>query len=218
MASGSYAHTKTALTVTVEGVIGVGKTTLAEALTQYMGAVPYLEDYLANPFLKRFYKNRERYAFICQQYFLESRVRQFVQGGHDGLPIVSDHSMLKDRIFAQINLSDEEHELYMRYYKRLTALPLFESNVTIFLSASLEEVMERIRKRGHKMEFGIEASYLGQLVDAYQEWMLSDEASKKRVVVVNVDAENIAENPKALERLVESCQDAPLGMSYCNPM
>jgi len=96
------------LRIAVEGVIGVGKTTLVKAMAERLGAVRLSEDDLANPFLARFYKQPARWAFACQTCFLEARLRQFATGTPVGVPVVADHSLQKEPIFAAVNLADDE--------------------------------------------------------------------------------------------------------------
>lgn len=206
-----------ALSIAVEGVIGVGKTTLARALRDVLGAVPLFEEELANPFLERFYKQRQRWALACQLFFLEARVRQFRQVPA-GMPVISDHSLAKDPLFAAINLPDDELAMYERYYQAMVPRDLWQPQVTIWLTAPLDEVRGRIRRRGRKAEDHIDLGYLGELVEAYGTWLELAEQQRQRVVVVSADGVDIAGDRGALERLVSACAEAPQGISYCNPI
>lgn len=204
------------LRIAVEGVIGVGKTTLARAIAERIGAVLLGEDELSNPFLSLFYQKPARYALACQLWFLEARLRQYAGNIPVGVPVVADHSLVKEPLFATVNLSGDELELYQRLYNRLAPQAAFKPDVTIFLTASLAEVRERIRKRGRRIEDVIDTNYLEQLVDAYSAWFDMDHA-RDRIVVVNADGDGIAQDPEAVGRLVEACMVAPHGISYCNP-
>ncbi|MFW5829922.1 MAG: deoxynucleoside kinase, partial [Planctomycetota bacterium] len=138
-----------------DGPIGVGKTTLAAAVATRLGAVRQFEQDIGNAFLVDFYRNRERWAFTCQMAFLEGRIRQF-SVPTAGMPVVADHCLAKDRLFAAINLDGLEWELYDRYYQRLAPLVRAEAEVTIYLKASLAVLTERLRHRGRREDGLIE--------------------------------------------------------------
>jgi len=205
------------LHLAVEGVIGVGKTTLVRALAERLGAVRLSEDELHNPFLERFYKQPVRWALACQTWFLEARLQQFAAPRPVGVPVVSDHSLIKEPIFASVNLASEELELYQRLYQRLAPEVGFVPHVTIYLTASLNEVRARIRSRGRRRESTIDVGYLGRLVDAYQAWFEGAQDSGTRIVVVDADGVNVAGDPAAVDRLIDACLHAPHGVSFCNP-
>jgi len=207
-----------ALRIAVEGVIGVCKTTLVRAMAERLGAVRLSEDELHNPFLERFYKQPARWAFACQTWFLEARLHQFASLTPIGVPVVADHSLHKEPIFAAVNLADEELGLYRRLYATLAPSCAFEPGVVVYLSASVAEVRRRIRQRDRRVEGVIDVAYLGRLVAAYETWFEEVQDSGLRVVVVDADGVNIAADPGAVDRLVEACLQAPKGVSYCNPV
>lgn len=206
-----------ALQIAVEGVIGVGKTTLVQALAERLGAVRLSEGELNNPFLARFYKQPARWAFACQTCFLEARLRQFASKLPVGVPAVADHSLQKEPIFAAVNLVDDELALYHRLFDTLAPSCAFQPQVIIYLHASLAEVRRRIRSRGRREEGQLDVGYLGRLIDGYQAWFQEIQNTRSRVVVVDADGVNIAQDPAAVDRLIEACLQAPHGVSYCNP-
>lgn len=199
----------------IEGVIGVGKTTLARAVAAELGAVRLFEDAIDNPFLARFYRNRARWALACQLRFLEGRLRQFERPRPDAIPVVADHTLAKDRLFARVNLADEEWETYRAFYDRLAPGCGYRPAVTIYLKAGIDEVRSRIRGRARRMESGIDVDYLAALVKSYDEHF--ERVDDRAVVVVANDGEGIAGDRAALARLIDACAAAPKGLSYCNP-
>lgn len=204
-----------AICIAIEGVIGVGKTTLAHAVAEHLGAERYFESTIENPYLSKFYKNKKRYALHCQLCFLQGRIQQFNQHRVQGVPIVCDHSLIKERIFAEINLQDDELELYRRLYDVCVPSCTLQADVIIYLKADIDEIGRRIHDRGAAMESAIEWSYLKRLIEAYEEAFSS--LHTQRVIVLSVDSVNIAEDPLAMKRLIKACMEAGPGLSYCNP-
>jgi deoxyadenosine/deoxycytidine kinase len=202
--------------IAIEGVIGVGKTTLAHALATALGAELLLESEIENPFLDRFYADRARYALACQLYFLVARLEQMSRPRLGQLPLVCDYILEKDRIFAAVNLEDAEWRLYQRYYDRMQADRGTHPEVIIYLKAGLDEVRRRIRDRGRELDQRLSPTYLEALVQAYDGYF--DQVIDLPVVVVDTDSSNIAADPAAVQRLVDACRRAPRGLSYCNPV
>jgi len=133
----------------IEGPIGVGKTSLAKILAQQFGARLIQEEVANNPFLERFYDDRRKYAFQTQLYFLLSRYRQqrdLAQGDLFEKGLVSDYVLAKDKIFAYLNLEEDEISLYEMVYKLLVpTVP--RPDLVIYLQARPEVLLARIRKR-----------------------------------------------------------------------
>ncbi len=158
--------------ITVEGVIGAGKTSLAEKLSQWFGAYLVLEEFETNPFLSDFYNDRRRYAFQTQIFFLLSRFRQQEELRQYDLfhdRIISDYMFQKDRIFATINLSEAEMKLYdglARIMEQQIAIPDF----VIYLKTSTARLMRNIRQRGRDMEKNMDESYIDNLNMLYDDF------------------------------------------------
>jgi deoxyguanosine kinase len=186
----------------VEGVIGVGKTSLARLLAERSGARLTLEQVEENPFLPDFYRNPARFAFQTQIFFLLSRFRQqqeLFQGELFQSGLVSDYHFAKDRIFANITLSDEELSLYNHVADAL-APRVPRPDLVIYLQASMETIMKRISRRGRNMEKDIEPGYLATLTEAYNHFFFHYDGSP--LLVVNTDNIDFVGNPRHFDDLI----------------
>ena len=158
--------------IAIEGVIGAGKTSLANILTKKMNAKLILEEFETNPFLSKFYDDRKRYAFQTQMFFLINRFKQQQELNQEDLFsefIVSDYIFAKDNIFAYMNLSGDELKLYETLFPQLQR-DLRKPDLVIFLQASTDRIMYNIKKRNRKIEKGITKSYIRELSDAYNDF------------------------------------------------
>ena len=150
-----------------EGPIGAGKTTLAQLLAMHLGATLILEDVDGNEFLPDFYSDRERWALGTQLAFLISRYEQLrTIPPSRSKPVVSDYTKAKDPIFARALLHDREVELYERLSAGLDA-SVFRPDLTVYLDASNDVLLDRIRRRNRPYEVSIDAEYLDELREAY---------------------------------------------------
>ncbi len=157
--------------VAIEGVIGVGKTTLARLLQPSFNAELLLEVFEENPFLSDFYADRERYAFQTQIFFLLSRyhqqrrsVAEILEQGHN---LISDYTFAKDALFARINLKGDELEMYYRVHEAL-AEKIPRPDLIVYLRADTDVLMQRIALRDRPYERNMERSYIDQLNRAYE--------------------------------------------------
>ncbi len=161
--------------IAIEGVIGVGKSSLARRLGAHLNAELMMETPDENPFLERFYADQPGYAFQTQLSFLFQRLKQ-VQGmsqpGMFSPVIVSDFVFAKDSLFAQLNLSDDEYRLYSQMYTQ-AAQQVPEPDLVIWLQASPATLLSRVQRRGIRMESNISEDYLSQLCTAYAEYFAS---------------------------------------------
>ena len=159
----------------IEGVIGVGKTTLARLLQPLFDAELCLEVFEENPFLSDFYGDRERYAFQTQMFFLLSRYHQQRRGIADvvdrGLNLFSDYTFEKDALFARINLKGDELEMYERVHVAL-AEKIIKPDLIIYLRASTEVLMQRIALRDRSYERNMERAYIDQLNQTYDNFFI----------------------------------------------
>jgi deoxyguanosine kinase len=159
--------------IAIEGVIGVGKTTLARLLRPAFEANILLEVFEENPFLSDFYADRERYAFQTQIFFLLSRYHQQRRGVPDllanGQSLITDYTFEKDALFARINLRGDELEMYYRVHEAL-AEKIPRPDVIVYLRADTQVLMERISLRDRPYERNMEWDYINQLNNAYDEY------------------------------------------------
>ena len=157
----------------IEGVIGVGKTTLARLLQPIFNTELLLEVFEENPFLSDFYADRERYAFQTQTFFLLSRYHQHHRFVPDVLvrnqSLIADYTFEKDSLFARINLKGDELKMYYRVHEALAEkIPLPE--LIIYLRAETDTLMQRIALRDRSYERNMERDYIAELNDAYEEF------------------------------------------------
>jgi len=155
--------------IAIEGPIGVGKTTLTRHLTRALEGEALFEVVEENPFLPLFYEDPEHYAFKVQVFFLLSRYKQLEHLAQPRLferAVVADYLFDKDFIFASLNLEGHEWGLYQELYQSL-APRIPTPDLTIYLRAPLEVLLERIRRRGRSFERGIDPGYLERLTEAY---------------------------------------------------
>ncbi len=173
--------------IVVEGVIGAGKTTLTNILSEYYNAEKILEEVETNPFLSNFYKDRKNYAFQTQIYFLLSRYKQmskFKQLNLFNSTIISDYLFDKDYIFAEINLDDNEFNMYKSIYNLMKA-QLTTPDLVIYLQGSLETLIKHIKMRGRSFESNISHNYLKTLNEKYNEFFFKYNNSP--LLIINID-------------------------------
>jgi deoxyadenosine/deoxycytidine kinase len=158
--------------IAVEGVIGAGKTTLAEMLAKTLGTSLLLEEFEQNPFLEEFYNDPERFAFQTQIFFLLSRFKQQQELQQPDLfrqRIVTDYIFEKDRVFATLNLSDKEIKLYDGI-ARLMEKQIVRPDLVIYLQSSTAHLMENIQKRGRAYEKNMRSEYIAALNELYNQF------------------------------------------------
>ncbi len=201
----------------IEGVIGVGKTSLAKLLAQRMGAKLILEEVEENPFLEGFYSDAERYAFQTQIFFLLSRYRQLsnlFQGELFHRGMVCDYILAKDKIFAYLNLNDDELSLYNRLYALLeNKVPL--PDLVVYLQAGTDFLLKRIKERGRPFEQAISRSYIDSLCQAYNHFFFHYDQTP--LLIVQTEGLDFIERAEDLEWLLKELANPPGGTRYVNP-
>ncbi len=173
--------------IAIEGVIGVGKTTLTRLLKPYFQAETLLEVFEENPFLARFYQDRERYAFQTQIFFLLSRYSQ----QHEAIPaalaranLLSDYTFDKNKIFARLTIEGDELEMYERV-QDILAGRIPAPDLVVYLRGTVDTLMERITLRDRSYERSMDRAYIASLADAYDQYFSAYHAAPVLTIETN---------------------------------
>jgi deoxyguanosine kinase len=203
--------------IVVEGVIGVGKTSLTKLLATRTSGRLNLEVVEENPFLTQFYQDRSAYAFQTQIFFLLSRYRQqqnLFQHDMFSATLISDYLFAKDRIFANLNLSDDELVLYNQLATILEQRVL-KPDLVIYLQARTSVLLQRIRWRGRTFEQDMDEGYLNALNAAYSYFFHHYKDSP--LLVVNTDNLDFVNVPGDFDLLYDQIGEKFNGTRYFAP-
>ena len=202
--------------IAIEGVIGVGKTTLARLLQPAFDAELQLEVFEENPFLSDFYADRQRYAFQTQIFFLLSRYRQ--QSGtvrtvlEQGKTLISDYTFAKDALFARTNLHGDELQMYHRVHEALAEkIPL--PDLIVYLYAETDMLMQRITLRDRSYERSMERAYIAELGAAYDDFFGGHDGQVLKIDTTPLDFVRHPEHLKLIENRIREA----LGVSPYQP-
>lgn len=199
----------------IEGNIGAGKTTLATRLAPDHQARLILEQFADNPFLPRFYADKEKYAFPLEMSFLAERYSQLQQelGKQDlFLPnLVSDYNFLKSLIFAKANLQADEYDLYTKLFHIINdALP--KPDLLVYLYHDIDRLQANIRKRGREYEQSIQNEYLERIQGAYFDFF--KQLPEQRILILDVNQNDFASNTSDYEAIKEVLREKyPIGIT-----
>lgn len=198
--------------ITVEGPIGVGKTSLAKAISDHFDFSLLKEIVDENPFLGKFYENIDEWSFQTEMFFLCNRYKQLEDINEyylkRDLPVVADYHILKNLIFASRTLKDQQHHKYLQIYDILTKdMPV--PNVVIYLHASLDTLLDRIKMRGRDIERKIDPAYLSQLSLDYEQSMAQFEKAYPDIPVIrfNGDQLDFVQNKEDLELILSKIEE-----------
>ncbi len=204
--------------IAIEGVIGAGKTTLAQKLCDKLGANLILEQFEENPFLEKFYDDRKRFAFQTQMFFLINRYKQQQQLNQQDLfskYIVSDYIFEKDRIFAYLNLSGEEIKLYESIFPLLER-DIPQPDLVIFLQSNIDRLTTNVKTRGRQIERNLTRAYLTELSEAYNNFFFK--YNNTPLLIVNTSEIDFVNREEDFEELYEQIFRDDRGfIEYFNP-
>ena len=198
--------------ITVEGPIGIGKTTLSKAISDHFQFAILREIVDENPFLGKFYKDIEEWSFQTEMFFLCNRYKKLEDINkkylNKQLPVVADYHIFKNLIFAQRSLKEEQYEKYLNIFDILTNdMPV--PNMVIYLHASLDTLLTRIQKRGKKKKKNISPLYLEQLSIDYHQFMQRFKEKHPDVTVLqfNGDELDFVKNKDDLQIIIKQIEE-----------
>tara|TARA_Y100000992_G_C21250117_1_gene485404 strand:- start:807 stop:1436 length:630 start_codon:yes stop_codon:yes gene_type:complete len=199
--------------IAIEGAIGVGKTTLARTISNTMKCQTLFEDYTDNPFLKKFYDENQTNSFSTQLYFLLKRIEQSEKINRTDDMLISDFYFGKDELFAKLNLSELEFEMYTSIRNKLNFIPPIP-DLIIYLQASTDILIERIKKRGLDVEKHIKKKYIESVNDLYMKHF--HEYTLSPVLIINTSNVNINDK-NDYQLLIQEISSDINGKKYFNP-
>jgi deoxyadenosine/deoxycytidine kinase len=204
--------------IVVEGPIGVGKTSLAKRLAESLAADLMLEEVYENPFLERFYRDGQSAALPAQMFFLFARARQIEdlrQADLFASVRVSDYLFAKDQLFAELNLSLEELNLYNQVTQSLN-VEAPTPDLVIYLQSSVDALLERIARRGISFERAIDRRYLETVTDAYARFFHAYDDGP--LLIVNASQIDPINNEADYEQLFQQIERTTGGRHFFNPV
>lgn len=201
--------------ITVEGPIGVGKTSLAKEISTHMQLHLLKEIVDENPFLGKFYEDIDEWSFQTEMFFLCNRYKQLedinIKYLNQRKPVVADYHIFKNLIFASRTLKDSQYDKYMQIYRILTQdMPV--PNVIVYLTASLETLQKRIALRGREFEKNMDPNYLLQLTKDYETAMDAFKKDHPEIPVLKFNGDDIdfVKNPDDLNVILSALQNTLL--------
>ena len=195
----------------------MGKTSLARRLAESLSGELILEQVEQNPFLEQFYKSRKTAALPAQLFFLFQRARQLEELRQSDMfsPVrIADFHIAKDRLFAEMNLSRDELELYDQIYDKLD-IEVPEPDLVVYLQASVDALMSRITQRSIPYERNIDRNYMEKIADAYARYFYSYDETP--MLIVNASSIDPVRNDADYDALFEQVSRITGGRHFFNP-
>lgn len=192
--------------ITVEGNTGAGKTTLANMLAEEYGGELILEEFVDNPFLPKFYKEPQRYAFTTELYFMADRfhqLKQLLQTRDIFNPdkrYFTDYIFNKSLLYAKVNLEEDEYQLFARLFRIMYA-EIPEPQLLIYVHSEVDRLVRNIQKRGRGFEQSVRTEYLASVEKIYFEYFKQN--PQLRVLVLNTTEIDFVHKPEDFQRIQE---------------
>ncbi len=189
--------------IAIEGCIGIGKTTLCNILAKKLDIQPILEQFKENPFLPHFYKNNIQHAFKTQLFFLLSRYNQKIlnQKQYKKKITITDYHIIKDRIFAEINLKGKEKVLYHQLFNTLYP-KIHTPDILIYLKASIHTIIKRIKQRNRIFEKNINQLYLMKIIQYYD--LFFSQYPSTHLLTIDTEFFNSSKEEKFIAKLIKT--------------
>ncbi|WP_026568941.1 deoxynucleoside kinase [Sediminibacillus terrae] len=198
--------------IAVEGPIGVGKTSLAKKLAAHFELHLLKEIVEENPFLGKFYDDIEEWSFQTEMFFLCNRYKQLedieTKYLNQDKPVIADYHISKNMIFAKRTLKEKQFDKYAKIYDILTA-DMPQPNMMVYLDASLDTLLERIRMRGREVEQNIQPAYLEQLSQDYNDFMDQFEKMNPSIPVIRLNGDHLdfVKYQDDLDRIIHTVEE-----------
>jgi len=205
--------------IAIEGVIGAGKTTLSNMLGETLGARVVQEKFEENPFLKDFYRDPDRYAFQTQIFFLLTRYKQqrnLSQADLFHRFLVTDYIFEKDKIFAYLNLEDEELKLYETLVSSIEH-NIVQPDLVVYLQSSVPRLMQNITQRGREFEAPISEEYIRDLNEAYNYYFFRYKATPL-LIVNTAEIDFVNDKERFADLLEQIFRPNRVAVEYYNPI
>lgn len=201
--------------ITIEGNIGAGKTTLSHLLAKHYNARLVLEEFADNPFLPKFYENRQQYAFPLELFFMAERYKQLKEmlQTHDlfNTVTISDYLFTKSLLFSKINLQEEEFRLYQKIFDIVNP-QLVQPDLLIYLHAPVNKLQSNIRKRNRSYEQNMPNEYLYNLQETYMQYIKQHNI---RSLIIDASNADFLGNEKQLQTITDALErDYEPGQHY----
>jgi deoxyadenosine/deoxycytidine kinase len=199
--------------ITIAGTVGVGKSTMTQALADALDFKTSFENVDENPYLDRFYDNFEKWSFHLQIYFLAERYKEQKRIFESGGGFIQDRSIYEDTgIFAKMHadngtMEPVDYDTYTNLFEAMVMTPYFpHPNLLIYLDGSMEDIIQRIEDRGRPMEQQTSITYWEEMHSRYERWINTFDACP--VLKININDYDLMKNPKEIEQVIERIGNA----------